>query len=204
MVRFKFSDAISIGMDRNDKFMFNLGVIIIIIALFGAFLGGANEEERSSTNVKEINWEELEEFRDRKEGDLNEGESDEFTYDTGAYVVSALFVLKWRDERDTSVQFGGQSVGLHNDPDRFRLTVMDPDGTVHEKEGENEYDPDGGGGVLIINVTAEEGGDYHGPWKVTVRLVKAGDQKPMGEGVGFQRDDGNSYTLEVDMYYRLD
>jgi hypothetical protein len=204
MDSFKFGDSIFRPMNRNDKFMFNLGVIVIFIALVGALIGGTNEEERSAEKGGEINWEELLKFSDRKGGDLNEGEEETLTYDTGAYVVSAVFVLKWRDEPDTSIQVGGESVGLHNDPDTFKLTVRDPDGTVYEEEGENEYDPNGGEGVLTINVTAENGGDYYGPWEVTVRLVNAGDQKPMGQGVGLQQDNSNSYTLEVNMYYRLD
>ena len=138
-------------------------------------------------------------------GDTQEGQASDVDPLFKGRVNWTLLQLTWTDDDTSTVTVGG--IGLENQPDTFRLTIVIPNGT--EFEVEDSSDSSGNGVITIeipLGVTEEEQKsgnikDFEaGEWTITVECVEAGDAET-STGQTIQQDDGNDWTLNVNYNY---
>ncbi len=182
-----------------------VGGIIIIAAVYGVFaMEAANadyyEPGDGGGGGGGGGTGEYKNYTDSPNGQANEGESYNHTFDTGGYVVDAMFVLTWTDEADAAPTY-------ENEGDTFTLEVRDPDMQWVQSDSDTNAHGAEGRIELYFNITqlaGEPDADTFGPWEAIVTLDDAGDHSFLGGGTGIIFiDDGNSYTLSVEMSYRL-
>ena len=121
-------------------------------------------------------------------------------------VNSTSFELAWTDDDTSEANVGG--IGVQNQPDRFRLTIVSPNGTEYSEEAESDINTEDG--IITIDVlvgmTEKEKKkgrieDFEvGDWNVTVECVEAGDSETtLGQVVA--QDTGNDWILTVTYIY---
>ncbi|MCK4614738.1 MAG: hypothetical protein KAU14_08035 [Thermoplasmata archaeon] len=135
-----------------------------------------------------------------KDNYTREGESTEVDHLFEGRVNSTIFNLTWTDNDTTEANVGG--LGVQNQPDRFRLTIVSPNGTEYSEEAESDISSEDG--VILIEIylgmTEEEQKkgkikDFEaGDWGITIECVDAGDSETtLGQVI--TQDNGNEWTL---------
>lgn len=130
-----------------------------------------------------------------------EGEANEKKYDVADFNVHAIsFKLTWKDEDD--VGWIGPSPNHQNEPDKFTLSVIGPDGSVKDSDsGSNQHGKEG-----LLEMTLEvptpttDSLNGTGEWNITI-TVEAGDHEPTRIGLFKFLDKGNDFTLEITHEY---
>jgi hypothetical protein len=192
-------------MLRNDRIIISLGIVIVIIALVGAAVGGApkafEEDEEPPedphswpirpSSTKHITGEVLEENSNTTITikDINE-----------SYVTEVFFELHWEDE-DNLKDAGVYKV--QNQPDEFKFTVVSPwDEMFFSEIGASDY---GGSGIIEMNIFVPEDYAAIGDWRITIYCGDCGDQVLVGEIIGegptVEEDTGNGWELTY--YYQF-
>ncbi len=179
-------------MNSADRQVFNLGILISIIAVLGAAVAGG-ELDLSESDGGGANGEgEDTTYETSTSGNLQEGDSVEIPVDPdGMTALMGTFILTWEDEAD---------LPLHeNEPDRFSLKVEAPDGETVDEDSDDD-------GHIAIEIDFVDEKGYKGEWLVTITLVNAGDQTWLGIGPNplIGDDDSNDYSLDVEIEWRND
>jgi hypothetical protein len=104
------------------------------------------------------------------------------------------------------VNVGG--IGVQNQPDTFRLTVVIPNGTEYQVEAASDISSENG--IILIEIPLgmtedeQKSGNIKdfeaGEWTITVECVEAGDSETT-TGQTVAQDDGNAWTLDVNYTY---
>jgi len=180
-----------------------IGAIVIIVAVYGVFaMEAANADyyKAGDGDGGGGGTGEFKTYTDNPNGQADEGETYNHTFDTGGYVVNATFTLTWTDEADAFP-------GYQNEGDTFTLTVRDPDNQWEQSDQDTNAHGEEGSIELqfsIPDLADEPDADAFGPWEVLVTLDEAGDHhSPSPFDPVYFLDDSNSYTLSVEMSYRL-
>lgn len=184
-------------MHRNDRIIVFLGVIIAIIALVGAGVGGSPKMEEDtepeinyhdlpikSSAMKHITGEVLNEYSGTlvEINDINE-----------SYVTKVYFELHWEDEANIRDPGVGK---IENQPDYFNFTVITPwqaeilSDTVASEDG---------AGVIMMEIPVPEDGEVRGKWSIFIYCGECGDQVVIGplgrELFTYEEDTGNGWEL---------
>ena len=141
-----------------------------------------------------------------KDNYTREGDSTEVDHLFEGRVDSTIFELTWTDDDTTEANVGG--LGVQNQPDRFSLTIVSPNGTEYSEEAESDISSEDG--VILIEIylgmTEEEQKkgkikDFEaGDWGITIECVDAGDSETtLGQVIA--QDNGNEWTLSVTYTY---
>jgi len=190
---------------KFNKQLSIVGAIVIIIAVYGVFaMEAANadyyEPGEGSGGGGGGGAGEYKIYNDSANGDAQEHESYNHSFDTGGYVVDAAFTLTWTDEADAFP-------GYENEGDTFTLKVVDPTGQYESSGTETNAHGESGEIRLEFNITnlaGEPDADVFGDWNVTVTLDEVGDHhSPSPFDPVYFDDDSNTYSLSVEMSYRL-
>ena len=184
-----------------------MGALIVLILLLMGWWAGIYEEETeaSYSSIGGVNYEIVN--ATWSAGDYTaEGEETEVDEEFEGRVKTARFDLTWTDDDTTEGNVGG--IGVQNQPDTFRLTIITPNGTEYSDEAASDVNSENG--LITIEVIAgmtelEKGndriGDFEvGDWEVTVECVEAGDSRD-NLGVMVYQDDGNEWSLFVEYGY---
>jgi hypothetical protein len=190
--------------DLTPNHIAMIAALMIPIVLFASYSGGTNtwyeDDDDEAKGGKGKSTPEFYNYTDEIQGRLDEGEEQEYQINSGGYDVYAVFNLTWVDE-DPPTQFHT------NEGDRFRLEVTDPEDWEQNDVVTNS--PGEEGQIqLIFNLTDHYNDDLYdveGNWTVVVTLEETGQNNWFGIGSDpfTGSDDGNSYTLTVEMKYRL-
>ncbi len=190
-----FSCGLSGNMHRNDRIIVSLGIIMLLVALIGAALGGSPKITEDVENG-------VEDFRDWPLQTISEGsrrgssteQSDqiEIFNITESYVTQVTIELRWLDEAPDYSNF-------ENQPDEFNFTVYTPWDAEIGSIG--DFNAIGAAGQIIeIIKVPEEGIEQSsalGEWKINIHCGNCGDQtlsRP-NAGVLIIEDNGNDWTL---------
>jgi len=193
-------------MDRGPKEKALATLFVLILLIVGWKAGVFEEEiEASYSGVAEPNYI-ISNSNWSAQGETSEGDVSEVEHQFKGRVWNATFVLEWTDDDTTEGNIGG--TGVQNQPDKFRLTVVTPNGTEYSKEAENDVVSEKG--VIrievVCNLTEKEEKektieDFEaGNWTIKVECVEAGDSTDNFGNTWFQ-DDGNSWSLSVEYSY---
>ena len=187
------------GMHRNDRIIIYLGLVLVVIAVFGAAVSGspkAPEEDVEpelditdwpivTSSVRHITGEVLAEnsYETITISDINE-----------SYMTEVFFELHWEDE-DNIKDAGYYKV--ENQPDYFNFTVVSPwDQAYLSETGASTH---GGSGIIEMNIPVPEDDEVLGDWTVTIHCGDCGDQVVVGEIIGegptVEEDTGNGWAL---------
>ena len=134
-----------------------------------------------------------------------EGEEYEQKYNVADVNVHGLkFKVTWTDEED--VGWIGLSPNHENQPDKFTLSVVGPDGSI--KGSDSASNQHGTEGILemtlIVPTPTTDSLNGTGDWNITI-TVEAGDHEPARVGLFKFLDNGNDFTLEITHeYYKMD
>ena len=134
------------------------------------------------------------------DGDLSEGTSSDTVIpaDGQKVVTSIRASLSWSDESDPP---GFRIRRYQNQPDTFTVTILSPNGTVIDEATGSSETIDAGGDLSQEDVLALYSA---GNFSVVVRMVSAGDWEPrLGPGIPID-DPGNSYSLVINIGYKVD
>ena len=199
---------------KNDSVMLTLGVVILLIALMGSAMFEADEASGGSS-IFNVFYTENSQGIFGTTGHTNEGEDDTIPVDIAdpVNIVTLEFILTWTDDDTTEANVGG--LGVQNQPDTFRLTVVTPEGIEHSEEAASDVSTEDG--LILINFTfqsfpeddlgvpsqsnvtlEQELTTTHGlgNWTVTVTCEEAGDSETT-TGQTVAQDGGNDWDLDV-------
>lgn len=132
----------------------------------------------------------------------DEGQSTDVESHFSQRVNETTFTLRWTDDDTTEGNVGG--MGVQNQPDKFNLTVISPNGTEYSDEAESDISSEDGEITIHIEIglSMEEAEDEQiddfeaGDWVITVECVEAGDSETT-TGQTMAQDGGNEWTLDV-------
>jgi len=185
-------------MNSADRQLFNLGIVITIIAVLGAAMAGGELAEASEAGNGGGGNVANPVFNASTSGTLNEGDSVADSWNPeGKTATVGTFILTWTDE--------GDATPFHeNRGDRFTLTIEAPDGETSDEETETNEPGEQGRIIIVIDFVEEKG--YKGDWYTTITLDDAGDQTWFGVGPDpiAGNDDSNEYTLTIEIEWRDD
>ncbi len=187
-------------MRRNDRIMIILGIVIVIIALVGAAVGGSpkitEEDEESAVDFR--NWPIRTSPIRHISGSSQENSDEVIVINvTDKYVVRVVVELNWLDEAP-------ERNNLENQPDSFNFTVFTPwEETI---SSDDVFNPIGNAGQITETiVTPEEGIEDAaiGEWTISIHCGNCGDQVPTINIIGLREveDTGNDWVL--DYYYEF-
>ena len=197
-------------MNVKDRKILSLGIGILILMLITAFIFGGSIAEGGGASEMDLQQlfgdAELRSETVNMDGNLNEGQQDSHEIDTvGKLVKNITARLSWQDETSPPAPRLRQH---NNGPDTFSLEVISPDGNSSRAEGSNQIDNPG---EIIVTISIEEEdlltlmlGQMFGLGNLTVEvtMVDAGMWVPqVGPGMIGLRDDGNSYSLTVEIEF---
>jgi hypothetical protein len=185
-------------MHRNDRLIVMLGIIVVIVALIGAAVGGRPEIDVLSEE-KEIpikNWPIKEGPVKHISGYLNEN-SDETRsiFLNYSYITEVTIKLNWLDEAPAT------GPGRYeNQPDSFNFTVTTPWGGFISSDV--VYNTVGQAGLIEERILVPEEGietsDAEGEWIINIYCLECGENEPT---ISFTNardiaDNGNAWALE--------
>ena len=195
-------------MNDKDNSVIIAGVAIMILVLIGsvlfegeAFAGGASG---SSFNVT-IEEKDLEIASET--GNLNEGQSDDYVYTITQEDVQNIayleFVLTWDDNVPGATEGNNDEFSLEANGNDSSESQADESGSItikidiHQVPAESGDDPAvGGTGEEVVEMYGNTFG--YGEYNVTVTCVDAGPYLPSPAP---DNDNGNSYTMKVNVHY---
>jgi hypothetical protein len=199
-------------MNRYDKIVRNIGILILILMIGSSWvLGNNNVEESTSGNAEGSKIFEgipLQRSTAAESGSLSVDETYTLSIseETGQIIKNFTARLSWSDENDPP---GRPRVRRYeNQPDTFSLRVMAPDGNSSDDQGQNTI---GGTGDLEITRSfedeylsqlMEDGIAGNGNWTIDVTLTSSGIWTPvLGPGVLGLSDGVNDYSLSIEFEY---
>ncbi len=124
-------------------------------------------------------------------------------------VVWVNFTLTWTDDDTAEANVGG--MGYQNQPDRFTLTIVTPNGTEYSETAENDVDSEEGiiEIAILLGMDEEEKEQERlkhfdvGNWNVNVTCDDAGDSSSPVGGI-YATDSGNAWDLDVEYAFYED
>lgn len=166
-------------MQKNDRTIVFLGIIIVLIALVGAAVGG-------QPKIPDYDGDDTEEYKNwpirkspiaHKKGTSNENSDEMINFTvTESYVTRVVIILRWLDEADIINQRGRHE----NQPDTFNFTVFSPYGATISSLV--VFNPREEAGIIEeIVILPEEGvknSDALGIWDINIHCGNCGDQVP--------------------------
>ncbi|WP_455392529.1 hypothetical protein [[Eubacterium] cellulosolvens] len=190
-------------MHRNDRIMILLGIILVIVALVGAAVGGSPKisEDGTEPEVDYHDWPTKRSSVQHITGEvLSENSYTTITISNinESYITHVYFELHWEDE-DNLKDAGYYKV--ENQPDYFNFTVLTPWGDqIDSDTGASSH---GGAGVILEDTPVPDDESSRGDWVVTIYCGDCGDQVAVGPVVGegpvVEEDTGNGWELSY--YY---
>lgn len=189
-------------MHKNDRIIIFLGVILVIVALVGAAVGGSPKDTEDGSVPEEDyhNWPIRRSSVQHIIGEVLAENSDTtitITNINESYLTHVYFELHWEDE-DNLKDAGYYKV--ENQPDEFNFTIITPWGDMIQSDtGLSSY---GGAGVIMKDTPVPDDETARGNWEVTISCGNCGDQVAVGPVVGegpvVEEDNGNGWDL---LYY---
>lgn len=186
-------------MYPSDRKTLFAGILIALIVIVGSVASGKNvtsgEKKKEESPITDVI---VEAPAYTESGQTNEGESTPVTLPLDSvYLAELRITLTWEDEPPRNRLFV-------NEPDTFRLELLNPDFNISlvSEEGAN---PTGGEGSITLraNFTQEDAIRMYGSanWTVNVVMVDAGDQHRVGlfHFIAFV-DSGNSWSLTANIW----
>ncbi len=203
---------------KNDSIMLIMGVAVLLIALMGT---AVFEGEPPSGNafLFDVYYSDHSQDIVNLQDYTGEGESDMFTTNfTGPLNITRIeFEFTWIDDDTSEANVGG--LGVQNQPDSFRLTVLDPSGEEQSDEAESDISSEEGIIVLtfefmeiVQNKTENSSSSAEalseeittmngiGSWIFTIECLDAGNSETT-TGQTTAQDDGNDWNLRVTAFY---
>ncbi len=199
-------------MNRYDKIVRNVGILIFILML-GTSIGFGSRSveptEQNRTQGPNIFLDvPIQRSTAADTGSLTPGDTFvlSISEEGGQVIKNFTAKLSWSDESNPP---GRPRVRRYdNQPDVFSIRVLQPDGNASDEQGPNSV---GGTGDLEISESLddtylarlyEEGIAGMGNWTVEVTLESTGMWTPVtGPGVLGLTDSGNDFSLSVDYEY---
>jgi hypothetical protein len=189
-------------LHRNDRLIVFIGLIIVVIALIGAAIGGTPKlpDDGGDEVVNFRDWPIVESVQKHVSGSATE-QSDEVVVIniTEMYITKIYFTLNWLDEAPAT------GLGDYtNEPDEFNFTVLTPWDEPFESEDRfNEIDA---AGVIELTVAIPEKGVETaalGEWEINIHCGICGNHVPRFNvgGVREIEDNGNDWVLTY--YYEF-
>jgi hypothetical protein len=192
-------------MHKNDRIIIFLGVILVIIALVGAAVGGSPKITEDGVKPEEDyhTWPTKRSSIQHIIGEvLAENSYTTITISNinESYLTQVFFELHWEDE-DNLKDAGVYKV--QNKPDYFNFTVVTP--WEEEFNSETAASSYGGAGVILLDVPVPDDESSLGDWRITIYCGDCGDQVIVGviggEGPVAEEDTGNGWELSY--YYEF-
>lgn len=186
-------------MYPSDRKTLFAGILIALIVIAGSLASGKNvtsaEEKEEVSPITDVI---VEAPAYTESGQTTEGESTSVALPLqDVYLAEVRVTLTWEDEPPRNRLFV-------NEPDTFRLELVNPDFNI-SLVSEEVANPSGGEGSITLraNFTQEEAISMFGStnWTVNVVMVDAGDQHRMGlfHVIAFV-DSGNSWSLTANIW----
>ena len=186
-------------MHRNDRLMIMLGILVVIIALIGAAVGGSAkiDDVVQDEIVNPLAWPVSTSPVKHISGNLNENSHETIGLEVNdTYVTKVIIELNWLDEAPAT------GPGRYeNQPDTFNFTVVTPwDAIISSDEMPN---PIGEAGQVREEIIVPEEGVKTsaalGTWDITIYCGNCGDQTPRVSILGIRdiQDTGNAWALTM-------
>jgi hypothetical protein len=199
-------------MNRYDKVVRNIGIVVLIIMIGSSLVLGRNNVDDDSSGSSEgpsiFEGMPLQRSTNAEEGRLSVGDTYTLTIAEGSGELIKNFSvrLSWSDESNPPGR--PRLRRYENQPDTFSLRVMAPDGNSSDEQGSNTI---GGTGNLEVSLSFEDDNLYKfvedgmvgkGNWTVDVTLTSSGMWTPvLGPGVLGLNDGVNEYSLSIEYDY---
>ena len=119
--------------------------------------------------------------------ELQQGETEEYLIQPLNKTINWINItMNWDDEPDQSARYSNQ-------PDHFRLTLVDA-------MGQEIYSTEGGSGDLELTWIVPEGAEPVNELTIVVELRITGDQEPIFSPIGLREiaDNKNTYSLDIE------
>ncbi|MBN1389678.1 MAG: MFS transporter, partial [Candidatus Thermoplasmatota archaeon] len=172
-------------------------LLLVPVLLISTFSIGSNQfypaGETSKTEY-EIIWE-ANSISYRASDFVNEGQQFEFTFEAPMMSTWINGSLSWTDEE--------VRVPLQNEPDSFKISLLDPEGQEVTSDGPSEsglsfshqidYERDEDGEIIEVNNT--------GTWTVLIECNNAGDVMGFFGFLTREQDPGNDVDIDVRVEY---
>lgn len=193
-------------MIGHDSKILSSGAVVLFLVVLTAVIFGSNAEEIAETangiadDIFQGQTTKIEEGSGS--GQLAEGGEDTVTIDADNRAIKNITaVLTWTDEPDQ------RRVRLYqNQPDRFSMSIIDPEGNVTDSSSGSNTRGGEGNIELQVSLSNEQIQSFMGSdgWTITISLESVGDYEAR-VGVGLwpvtPTDDGNQYSLSYDIEY---
>jgi len=183
------------GMHRNDRIIIYLGLVLVVIALVGAAVGGSPKgmEEDFEPELDITDWPIVRSQIGRIVGEeLQENTNTTIMINNinESYLITVYFELHWEDEAN-SKEAG--LLKIINEPDYFHFEVFTPWEELFISEMIGSSD---GTGQILMDVPVPDDEDTLGEWQVTIYCHDCGDQASTGPlGTTVEEDTGNGWAL---------
>ncbi len=182
-------------MHKNDRIIVLLGIVIIVIALVGAAVGGKPKSEETGSDEKfndYRSWPIKESSAKHTSGSSQENSDETLVFNiTDNYVTQLIIELNWLDETSDSRNY-------ENQPDSFNFTVFTAWDEVISSD--DVFNPVGEAGLITETITIPEEGIKDaaiGEWTISIHCGNCGDQVPIVSLLGLREieDTGNDWIL---------
>jgi len=183
-------------MHRNDRMIIFLGIIIVVIALVGAAVGGSPKVKKDGEDEEDdyTKWPIKDSDVKHISGSSSENSDETVIFNiTDKYVLRITYELNWLDEADTT------GLGDYtNQPDSFNFTVLTP--WEEAFSSDNVFNPQGNAGLITETIEIPEEvikDGAIGEWTLMIHCGECGDQTPRVSLGGYRdiQDTGNDWIL---------
>ena len=185
-------------MHRNDRMMVMLGIMVVIVALIGAAVGGkpAIDESTEDEEIPFSEWPIKDGPVKHISGHLNENTDESRSiFINYSYIIEVTIKLNWLDEAPAT------GPGRYeNQPDSFNFTVSTPWGAFISSDA--VYNSIGQAGLIEERILVPQEGietsAAQGEWIINIYCLECGDQEPQISILNLRdiADNGNAWALE--------
>lgn len=190
-------------MHKNDRIIVMLGLIVIIVALIGAAVGGGPEQEEDigEDKLKILDLPIKNSPVKTQRGTLTENSDETLILSVNeSYVTKVVIELNWLDEAPAT---GPGS--YENQPDSFNFTVYTPWNEIFESD--TVQNPIGQAGLIREEIIVPEDGikssAAFGEWRVVIFCQNCGNQVPLVSIIDLREieDDSNDWALTFQYWF---